>query len=292
MTKSLFILPFDHRNTFAKKFKNIEELKQVIYQGFRMAIEKGAVPKESAAILVDEQYGEAVIKDAVAQGYTVCVCVEKSGQDEFDFEYGDDFGEHLDKYRPAFAKALIRYNPESDQELNARQRAKLKTLNDFCKKENYQFIIEPLVPATENQLAQVSGEQNRYDNEIRPKLMIKMIKELQNNGVEPDVWKIEGLENPKDYQDLVTQIKSGGRDKADAIVLGRGADEKQVEKWLIAGAKVPGIIGFAIGRTIFWQSLVDYKDGKISKEEAISQIAQKYQHFYQIFTNAKEETAG
>jgi myo-inositol catabolism protein IolC len=299
MTKSLFILPFDHRGSFIKKMLKVEgrqmtpvelqkgkELKQVIYLGFEKAVSEGRIPKESAAILVDEQFGQEIIKDAVAKKYTVCVSVEKSGQDEFDFENGLDFGQHLNQYQPTYAKTLIRYNAESDQELNARQRISLKKLNDFCKKEGYRFLIEPLVPATEAQLAKVKGDQKKYDNEIRPKLMIKMIQELQKDGVEPDIWKIEGLENLKDYQKLVAQIKSGGR-QADAIVLGRGADDAQVEKWLVAGAKVPGIIGFAIGRTIFWQSLVDYQDGKISKDQAASQIAQKYQHFYQIFINAK-----
>jgi myo-inositol catabolism protein IolC len=300
MAKSLFVLPFDHRGSFTKKLFNVQgreltedelkkakELKQIIYHGFELAIKNNAVPRESAAILIDEQFGGEIIQDAVSKHYTVCVCVEKSGQDEFDFEYGNDFGGHLNKYRPAFAKALVRYNPDDDQELNSRQRARLKELNDFCIKEGYKFIIEPLVPATKNQLAQINNDQNRYDNEVRPKLMMKMIAELQKDGIEPDVWKIEGLENSKDYQDLVMQIKSNSR-QADAIVLGRGADADQVEKWLIAGAKVPGIIGFAIGRTIFWQSLLDHKDGKISKDEAVSQIAQKYQHFYRVFDEARQ----
>lgn len=286
MPKSLFILPFDHRSTFLKQFDNPKELKQIIYQGFELAIKSGKIPKDAAAILIDEQFGSKIIKDAAAKKYTVCVCVEKSGQDEFDFEYGQDFGQHLNQFRPAFAKALVRYNPEGDQELNIRQRGRLKELNDFCKKESYQFLIEPLIPATEKQSAAVNGDKNRYDNETRPKLMIKMIEEMQKDGIEPDIWKIEGLENSKDYQNLMAQIKKDGR-KADAIVLGRGADDAQVEKWLIAGAKVPGIIGFAIGRTIFWQSLLDFKAGKISQVEAISQIYQKYQHFYQIFINAK-----
>ena len=270
--ESLFILPFDHRESFSKEFENEEESKQIIYRGFEQALESDGVPKESAAILVDEQYGSAVIKDAISKGYTVCLAVEKSGQDEFDFEYGDNFGEHLNKYHPAFAKALVRYDPQGDAEFNFHQRQKLKKLNDFCKNNNYLLLIEPLVPSS--------------DNARQLKSMIKMIKEMQKDGIEPDVWKIEGLENPKDYQDLLAQIKSGGRESANAIVLGRGADDKQVEKWLLAGAKVPGIIGFAIGRTIFWQPLLDYKNKKISKETAISQISQKYQHFYKLFTGA------
>ncbi len=294
--ESLFILPFDHRNSFLKKMFGIEgrepsseeiekakELKNLIYMGFKWAVESGGVPKDSAAILVDDQFGEMIIKDAVASGYTVCVSTEKSGQDEFEFEYGDDFGKHLDIHKPAFAKALVRYNPEDDAELNARQREKLRRLSDFCKERGYGLIIEPLVPAIAEQMERVDDDKRRYDNELRPGLMVRMVKEMRDDGIAPDTWKIEGLENPEDYRALVEAI---GPD-ANAIVLGRGANDAQVEKWLVAGAKVKGIVGFAIGRTIFWDSLAEYKKGNIDKEIATKRIGEKYKRFYDIFMEAK-----
>ncbi len=298
--ESLFILPFDHRSSFLKKMFNIKdrepsseeiekakELKEVIYQGFLSAVENEGVPKTSAAILVDDQFGEKIIKNAIDSDYTVCISTEKSGQDEFEFEYGDDFGKKLNEYRPTFAKALVRFNPEGDKDLNIRQKSKLKQLSDFCKENDYGLIIEPLVPATKDQLDKVSGDKARYDNELRPELMIRMIKEMKSGGIKPDIWKIEGLEDPNDYKSLVNVIKSDGDEDANAIVLGRGADDSQVEKWLVAGAGIEGIIGFAVGRTIFWQSLVDYKEGKIDKNTAARQIGERYKKFYDIFIKAK-----
>jgi len=294
--KELFILPFDHRSSFLKKMFGVDgrqptqeevektkELKNLVYQGFKLAVTQGQVPKESAGILVDEQFGDGIIKDAVANNYKVCLSTEKSGQKEFDFEYGENFGQHISKYKPTLVKALVRYNPDDNKDINARQIERLKQLSDFCVQNDYQFIIEPLVPATEEQLARVDGDQNRYDNELRPNLMVKMIEEMQAGGVEPDVWKIEGLEKSDDYKKLVDQIQTGGRN-AKAIVLGRGADDSQVEKWLEAGAKVEGVIGFAVGRTIFWQSLVDYNEGKIDADKAVEQIAEKFTHFYKVFS--------
>ena len=298
-TQPLFIQPFDHRSSFMKKMFGIDArqptaeetttiaaYKKIIYDGFKLAVASG-VPKESAAILVDEQFGDQIIKDAIKNQYIVCVATEKSGQDEFNFEYGDKFAEHINKYKPTFAKALLRYNPAEDAILNARQRAKLKQLSDFCHQNGYKFIIEPLVPATEIQLASVNGDQNRYDNELRPELMIQMVSELQADGVEPDVWKIEGLEQPEAYQKMIAQMRANGRNQVSAIVLGRGADATQVKKWLAAGASVEGIIGFAIGRTVFWQPLLDYKAGKINPEQTAEQIGKNYQHFYQFFQSQK-----
>jgi len=297
--KPLFILAFDHRASFQKKMfgitgepsseqvKEIISFKQVIYEGFKQGVANG-VPKNEAAILVDEQFGDAILRDAVANGFTACVGTEKSGQDEFDFQYGrDEFAAHIEKYKTQIVKVLIRYNPESDPGMNARQRGRLKILSDWCHANGYKFLTEPLIPASESQLASVGGDAKRYDSETRPMLMVKMIEELQGDGVEPDIWKIEGLEDTSHYEEVMKQARSGDRDKVAAVVLGRGADAAQVEKWLRAGAKVEGLVGFAIGRTIFWDPLVAMKDGKMSRGEAVKQIATNYKHFYEVFKKAK-----
>ncbi|OGY51361.1 MAG: hypothetical protein A2951_00545 [Candidatus Buchananbacteria bacterium RIFCSPLOWO2_01_FULL_56_15] len=304
-TNPLFILPFDHRSSFMKKMFGIEgrqptaeetkliaSYKQLIYDGFKLAVEGGGVPKESAAILTDEQFGDAVLKDAAKTGYTFCLATEKSGSDEFDFEYGEAFASHIEQYHPTIVKALIRYNPEENQEMNARQRKRLEILSNFCHQSGYKFLIEPLVPASATQLERVGNDQHRYDNEIRPALMVKMIAELQADEVEPDIWKIEGFEQPAHYEKIVAQARSGiGRGDVAAVVLGRGADDAQVETWLRAGAGVDGIVGFAIGRTIFWQPLVDYKENKISAEQATRKISDNYLRFYSLFIKENTQKA-
>jgi len=296
--KLLFILPFDHRGSFIKMYgyeepltseqhRELGDAKWVVYEGFKKAVLQEEPPKEYAALLVDEQFGEAIHRDARAAGFTTLLTVEKSGQDEFDFEYGEKFGEHIEKYKPTFAKALIRYNPEGEEKLNSRQRKRLKILSDYCHKNGYKFLIEPLVPATEFQLASVGGDQGQYDKEIRYKLMIGMIKELQDAGVEPDVWKIEGLEDAEQYRAIIDQAQTAGRTGVKAIILGRGADSVQVEKWLRAGAGVAGVIGFAIGRTIFREPLEALQAGRINQDQAIEQIAKNYQHFYRVFADKR-----
>lgn len=297
-TNPLFILPFDHRGSFLELFgyaaplapeqeKSVREAKWIIYEGFKSAVSENAPPKAHAAILVDEQFGDAVLRAARDAGYITILATEKSGQDEFNFEYGERFGEHIEKYEPAFVKALIRYNPEGDQELNARQRARLKRLSEYARGHGYKLLIEPLIPGTQDQLAGVGNDTGRYDNEIRYGLAKRMIQELQDGGVEPDVWKIEGLEDPMQYEAVVGQALSGGRDKVRAVILGRGAERAQEEKWLRAGARVYGISGFAIGRTIFWDAISRFKDGQISAGEAAAAIARNFEHYYRVFIAAR-----
>jgi myo-inositol catabolism protein IolC len=297
-TKPLFILAFDHRGSFMKKMfgisgqptiaqtEQISQFKQVIFAGFKQAV-AASIPKGEAAILIDEQFGDAILREAREEGYIFCMSSEKSGQDEFDFEYGDEFAVHIERYHPTFVKALIRYNPEADQGMNARQRGRLKIPSNYCHEHGYKFLIEPLIPATPEQLQAAGGDAKKYDLEVRPQLMVKMISELQADSVEPDIWKIEGLESTKHYEEVVAQARTGGRDNVSAVILGRGADAAQVEVWLRAAAKAKGLVGFAIGRTIFWEPLVALRDGKSTDEQATAEIAKNYQHFYKVFQEAK-----
>jgi myo-inositol catabolism protein IolC len=299
--KPLYVLPFDHRGSFETKMfgwhgdltaaqtAEIAAAKRVIYDGFKSAVAAG-VPREKAAILVDEQFGASILRDAAAQGYTIACPAEKSGQDEFDFEYGEDFAKHIEAFHPTFCKVLVRYNPEGDQALNQRQEERLKRLSDYLHgKGQSRFMFELLVPAEKSQFDQVNRDKKTYDLELRPGLMLQAILQLQDAGVEPDVWKIEGLDRREDCEKIVTAAHRGGRDQVGCIVLGRGEDDKKVHEWLTTAAGVSGFIGFAVGRTDFWQPLVDFRAKKITREAAVAEIAGRYLKFVHIFEDARVE---
>jgi len=270
----------------AEQTAQIAAAKQVIFDGFQQAIAAGA-PKEKAGILVDEQFGAAILRDAAAKGYTTACPAEKSGQEEFDFEYGEDFAAHIEAFHPTFCKVLVRYNPEGDAALNREQAARLKRLSDYLHTANRSlFMFELLVPAEKPQLAKVNGDKRAYDVQIRPQLMVETIKELQSAGVEPDVWKIEGLDRREDCAQIVATARAGGRDSVGCIILGRGEDDRKVREWLTTAASVPGFIGFAVGRTDFWQPLVDWRENKIPREAAVAQIAGRYREFVDLFESA------
>jgi 5-dehydro-2-deoxygluconokinase len=297
--KPLYIQPFDHRGSFQKKMfgwdgvlseqqtVEIASAKRVIYDGFEAAVASG-VPKEKAGILVDEQFGAAILRDASASGFAVACPAEKSGQDEFDFEYGEDFAKHIDAFEPTFCKVLVRYNPEGDKELNRTQSARLKRLSEYLhEKGRSRFMFELLVPAEKDQLNRVNGDKKAYDLEIRPSLMVEAIRELQENGVEADVWKIEGLDRREDCERIVEIARRAGRDEVGCIILGRGENDEKVREWLETAAAVPGFIGFAVGRTVFWEPLVSLLAKKSSREEAVAEIARRFSEFVRVFDQAR-----
>ena len=293
----LYILPFDHRGSFQtgmfgwkgtltpEQTAQIAAAKQVIYDGFKAAV-AGGVAKDRAGILVDEQFGAAILRDAARSGYITCAPAEKSGQDEFDFEYGEDFAPHIEAFNPTFCKVLVRYNPEGDKGVNARQTERLRRLSDYLHRTDRKYMFELLVPATPDQLQQVGGDRQRYDRERRPALMVRAIRELQDGGVEPDVWKIEGLDSRGDCARAAEVARRDGRDGVVCVVLGRGANDAVVEHWLRQGAGVPGYIGFAIGRTFWWDALVAYRDGDAGRDEAAARIAGKYRRMIDVWEEA------
>ncbi len=233
---------------------------------------------------MDQQFGSAILHDARAHGYTTACPAEKSGQAEFDFEYGEKFAEHIEALQPTFCKVLVRYNPEGDQAQNTRQTARLKKLSEYLhSKSSSLFMFELLVPAEKAQLARLEWDKKAYDLGLRPELMAETVEQLQDAGVEPDIWKIEGLDRRKDCEKVVAAARRNGREKVGCIILGRGEDDQKVHQWLSTASGVPGFIGFAVRRTSFWDALVDWRAKKITREDAVNSIARRYREFVDSF---------
>ena len=296
--QKLYILAFDHRGSFQKKFFGIEgepdpeqtaiiaDAKHLIFEGLLQAIGAGADPSVTG-VLVDEQFGSTVPGEARERGLKLAMPAERSGQKMFDFQYGDDFGAHIERYDPDFTKVLVRYNPDGDSEANREQLAKLKRLSDWLKQHDRRFLFELLVPAEEAHLQAVGEDSERYDSELRPELMRRAIAEIQDAAIEVDVWKIEGVDERSDCEMLVAQARSGGREGVVCVVLGRGADDAKVDHWLAQAAPVEGFVGFAIGRSIWWDPLKAYVDGKIERASGARKIAENYLRFVKVYERAE-----
>ena len=292
--RPLYILAFDHRGSFVKKFfgitgtpsaeetERIADAKTLIFEGARRAL-AGGLAAASAGVLVDEEFGAGVARAARAEGLTLAMPVEKSGQDEFDFDYGDAFGEHIEAFDPTFSKVLVRWNPEGDRAMNARQGERLARLGTWLHERDRKYLFELLVPAEPAQLEAVGGDASRYDREVRPGLMRRAMEEIQSAGIEPDIWKIEGVDRREDCELLSAQARTGGRDGVACVVLGRGADDAAVDHWLRMGKGVPGYVGFAIGRSIWWDPLKAYVDGSSPRDEAAARIAANYRRFVDVY---------
>jgi len=300
----LYILAFDHRGSFQKKMFGIEgdptdeqtrtisDAKHLIYEGMVKAVEKGGADASTLGVLVDEQFGAKIIPQAKEHGLKTAMPAEKSGQDEFDFQYGDDFGAHIEAFDADFCKVLVRYNPDGDPAMNQRQNERLKRLADWLHDHGRIFLFELLVPATDDQLASVGGDADRYDAELRPELMRRAIADAQDFGIEVDIWKIEGVDERSDAEMLSRQARTGaGREGVVCVLLGRGASDEKVDQWLRAAAPVEGFIGFAIGRSIWWDALKGFLDESIDRDTAAQRIADNYLRFIRVYEEQESAVA-
>jgi myo-inositol catabolism protein IolC len=295
----LYILAFDHRGSFQKKMFGIEgepspeetetiiDAKRLVFEGMEKAVERG-LDAPTAGVLVDEQFGGDVPRLAKEHGLKLSMPAEKSGQDEFDFQYDDEFGDHILKFDPDFTKVLVRLNPDGDAAMNERQLGRLKRLADWLHDNDRKFLFELLVPAESAQLEQAGGDSDRYDAELRPELMRRAIEQIQDFGVEVDIWKIEGVDAREDAQMLIEQTRKGeGRQNVVSVLLGRGASDEKVDHWLREAAPVEGFVGFAIGRSIWWDALKGFLGGDLERDAAAEQIADNYQRFIKVYDDAE-----
>jgi myo-inositol catabolism protein IolC len=295
----LYILAFDHRGSFQKKMfgiqgdptpeetETITDAKRLVFEGMEKAVERG-LDASTAGVLVDEQFGGDVPKLAREHGLALSMPVEKSGQDEFDFQYDEDFGGHIESFDPQFSKVLVRLNPEGEPEMNERQLGRLKRLADWLHDHDRKFLFELLVPATDEQLEKAGGDTDRYDAELRPELMRRAIEQIQDFGVDVDIWKIEGVDTREDAQMLVEQTRKGdGNENVVSVLLGRGASDEKVDHWLRQAAPVEGFVGFAIGRSIWWDALKGFLDGDLDRDAAAERIADNYQRFIKVYDDAE-----
>ena len=296
--QKLYVLAFDHRGSFQRKFFGIEgepdseqtaiiaDAKHLIFEGMLQAVSAGA-DSSVTGVLVDEQFGSTVPAEARERGLKLAMPAERSGQNMFDFQYGDDFAEHIERFDPDFTKVLVRYNPDGEEAGNREQLGKLKRLSDWLQGHGPRFLFELLVPAEDFQLESVGGDSDRYDAELRPELMRRAMSDIQDAGIEVDIWKIEGVDERADCEMLVAQARSGGREGVTCVVLGRGADDAKVDHWLVQAAPVDGFIGFAIGRSIWWDPLKAYVDGKIERSAGARKIAENFLRFVAVYERAK-----
>ena len=295
--KPLYLMAFDHRGSFEHDLfgatepvtpevrDGIVKVKEIIYDGHVQALAAG-LPADACGVLVDEEFGAGVARRAKATGVPLAMPVERSGQEEFEFQYGDDFGAHLESFDPTFAKVLVRYNPDGDPDLNRRQAERLARLSHWLRDRQRRFLFELLVPPTPAQLDRFGGDQRAYDRGLRPDLVVATIAALQATGVEPDIWKIEGLDSRAACEEVVAQARAEGRDGVRCVVLGRGADEPQVLEWVRIGASVDGFDGFAVGRTIWEQALKNFLAGQASRARTVDEIARRYRDVIDAYRDA------
>jgi myo-inositol catabolism protein IolC len=297
----LFILAMDHRDSFAKtlfgisgtptadQLARMRDAKAMIFAAARRLPASVAGPGRPG-ILVDEQLGADIAREAKADGFVLAMPVEVSGAPRLTFEYGDAFAEHIESFDPDWIKVLVQFNPADPKELRDAHTATLRQLSDWAAGQNRRWLLELLVPPTRQQLA-ADEDQTLYDTRTRPGLTAQVVAELTGAGVRPVIWKLEGYETAEGAQRVLAAIKASADQDSACIVLGRNAPTRQVDHWLDVAAPLPGYVGFAVGRSIWDEALSDYLAGRLDRGAAERRIASNYEHFIKRYLAADTASA-
>lgn len=300
----LFILADDHRDSLEKDLYKLTEAptaaqaariradKLLVYEALVDATRR--LPDAAqAGILVDEEYGADVADLATRSDglINLSMPLEASGKEWFEFAYGDNWKTHAGYFATNHAKVLIRDNPGLSVPDRLQQAERLKVVSAWAAETRHHLIVELLVPATADDLASVGGDTKRYDDELRPKLTLEVIGFLQDHGADPELWKVEGMDTSADAAAVAELAKRGGR-TANCIILGRHASKEDLDRWLDVAAPLPGYVGFAIGRSIWWDALVGHLDGSLSADAAQQRIAENYLSYAHAYLDARAAVVG
>jgi myo-inositol catabolism protein IolC len=290
----LFILAMDHRESFGRTLFGVEQddpdpaqraamasAKQLIYEGLLAALP--AVTHGRVGVLVDERYGRGVIDAVKASGtqLVLAVPIEASGHEWFTPEWGEQWLDHVSTIRPDYAKVLVRDNPDFDRGQREEQFGRLAQVSRGLREAGVPLLYELLVPATDAQLGHAGQDAGGYDRDVRPGLVARVIADNYSRGVEPALWKVEGLETVGAARQVAGQARAGGR-QASLIVLGRDAPAERLDHWLAVASQVRDFVGFAIGRSIWEDAVRDYEASDHSQpaaSRARDQVAGRYLDF-------------
>jgi myo-inositol catabolism protein IolC len=293
-SQPLAVMAFDHRKSFAQLMgsawpmpaparERAAHLKSLILAALEEGIATG-VPRNAAAALVDEELGAHVAEAILQRGLALAMPVEATGADRLRLQYGKDFAAHLERFQPDFVKVLLRRNPAHATGIEDDEDRVLRALAEWVRAHGYQLMLEIVVPPLAAQLDPAGGGRSWFDAAVRPCLVVEVIEHLHDRGVEPHLWKLEGLETVEDCARVAAAVQRAGRDEVRCIVLGRGANIEAVCRWLGIARRVPAFSGFAIGRSLWWQPLTQLLQGRIDEARAVGEIAANYATAYRAFT--------
>jgi myo-inositol catabolism protein IolC len=291
----LFILAMDHRDSFGRTLFGVKgeptadqlaamrDAKSVIFAAARRLVGTD-LGGGRLGVLVDEQLGADIAREARAAGFTLAMPVEKSGAERLTFEYGDDFPAHVEAFNPDWIKVLLRFNPADPAELREAQTQTLRRLSDWAEDSRRHWLLELLVPPTRGQLA-AHDDQALYDERERPELTVQVITSLTGAGIHPRIWKLEGYETTQGAR-LVLDAVARADPASSCIVLGRNAPQRQVDHWLDVAAPLQDYVGFAIGRSIWDEPIADLVAGRAGRDTTEARIAERYGHFIRRYLQA------
>jgi myo-inositol catabolism protein IolC len=268
--KCVYMLAADHRWQWEEwcdarsiPRSRIADVKQLAADGFRLARDRSAAVREFGALLLDAQYSSEVIAGALDAGLIVGTPAERAGA--FPLTWSTD--PFADALIGTFVKVLVRFRPDDSEEIREGQWGKLGALQAWCRGAGKPLVIEVLVPRRQE-------SEETFETAGRPAMLAGFIGEAYRRGLTPEFWKIEGTRAPEGARMIDRAIAA--QPQCRQIILGKAADLATIERWFAAASGSPTAVGFAIGRSVFWEPSTAFLAGAATAGESAEKICANY----------------
>ncbi|TGR24246.1 MULTISPECIES: 5-dehydro-2-deoxygluconokinase [unclassified Mesorhizobium] len=242
------------------------------------AAAKVAAGRDGYGMLIDEKHGrEAMFEFARHPFAWLGRPVELPGSRPLRFEFSQDIGSQLTEWPVDHCiKCLCFYHPDDPAELKEEQQQKLRALFEAARKVGRELLIEI-----------IAGKHGKLDDTTIP----RALEELYALGIKPDWWKLEPQASSGAWAKIEAVILKHDPWCRGIVLLGLEAPQDELEAAFAATAKAPIVKGFAVGRTIFVHAAEQWLAGKMSDDEAVADMASRFEQLTEAWLAARGRKA-
>jgi 5-dehydro-2-deoxygluconokinase len=233
--------------------------------------------RDGFGMLLDSTYGERAMVRAAKRNLWIGRPVEKPGSRPLDFDHLPDLGSHLVEWPVGHTvKCLCFYHPDDDAELKARQERELMRLYDAARTVGRELLVEI-----------IAGR----NGPLRDDTVAAVLARLYDLGIRPDWWKLEPQKSAAAWRAIEAVIAARDPYCRGIVMLGLEAPEAELRDAFRAAAATPMVKGFAVGRTIFAAAAEKWLGGAITDEEAVADMAAKFESLVAAWQDARRTEA-
>lgn len=225
-------------------------------------------------ILCDGRLGRDALYQAAGSGLWIGRPAEWPGSRPLTLEpdLGPDCGGLNEWPAEHVVKVLCFYHPDDDEAMRAEQEETVSRLFAAARRNRLEFLLE-IIPS---KVAPIDDETTA-----------RIIDRFYEIGVYPDWWKLEPLKSVEAWRQATDAVKRHDPYVRGIVVLGLEAPQSELEESFRLAAGFDLVKGFAVGRTIFAEAARNWLAGKVSDEEAVADMAARYDALCRIWDKAR-----
>jgi len=277
----LFVLAMDHRwqleelaNEVGASYERLRPFKALLAKAFSLVAEG----RDDCGILVDEQYGTAVLEQMAGTGVWVARSMDVARSRPVRLLAGDEIQSSLRTWPTDHVVKVMCYaHPTDSEEVMGHQLDRLALLTRACAAAARELLVELQPP-----------DGSTY----QPRELVMLIERLYSAEVRPEWWKLPPLPTREAWIELNELLEGEDPTCRGVLVLGSTASRSELASRFGACAGVSCMRGFAIGRALFSESAREWLAGEMEDGDVVRSVAAGYGEMISAWNDAESVARG